>query len=198
MFHILTSVITASGHRQFLVLGSQAILCHCRGKTRDYAFDQSKHISISSIPPDDALSEFIDRTFGEDSMFHRTHGYYAHGVNMAAAVFPHGWENRLTSVQWAVGANGRYKATACYPSAEDLMISKAGTGRGGDLIWIRDLVREKLVNKAATYALLQQLPASLSEEDRELVAARIRKTFEYFNEEYVGKQPPRASSPAYA
>jgi hypothetical protein len=56
------------------------------------------------------LTDLIDGTIGELSMFQDTHGIYAHGVGKETAVLPAGWEDRLVALS---GSRNRSPFICC-------------------------------------------------------------------------------------
>lgn len=102
--------------------------------------------------PDKA--DLIDGAIGELSTFHETFGYYAHGVDETTATLPQGWENRLV----AVANENTHGATGWCLEVDDLVSSKLVAGRERDLVFIRALLSERLVNPATFATRLQLLP----------------------------------------
>ena len=92
--------------------------------------------------PDDA--ELIDGTIGEESPFHRTFGYYAHGVGPETAVLPEGWKERLVPLR-TPGTGG---ATGLCLEVHDLAVSKLVAGREKDLAFVMTLLQHGLASAA--------------------------------------------------
>ena len=90
--HILRAAAAIADERDFVVIGSQAILGQ---------FPHAPDALLVSIEADiyprqaPAKSDLIDGAIGELSMFHQTFGYYAHGVDETTATLPAGWGERL-------------------------------------------------------------------------------------------------------
>lgn len=62
---------------------------------------------------------------GEHSLFHETHGYYAHGVGEDTAILPSGWKRRLIPIRNPNTNN----ATGWGLEVHDLAASKLVAGR---------------------------------------------------------------------
>ena len=110
-----------------------------------------------SHPPDDLLvsmeadifslsspshADFIDGSIGEGSTFHKTFGYYAHGVAEETAILPPAWKDRLITLR---NENTAGAAGLCL-EVHDLAISKLFARREKDLEFVRTLLRHPLTN----------------------------------------------------
>ncbi len=139
--HILRAAAAIADEREFVVIGSQAVLAQ---------FPDAPSALLASIEADiyprhaQAKSELIDAAIGELSVFHETFGYYAHGVDETTATLPAGWADRLVPL---VNDNTG-GATGWCLEVHDLAVSKLIAGRGKDLDFVRVLVRERMVDPA--------------------------------------------------
>jgi hypothetical protein len=83
--HILRAAAAIADERDFVVIGSQAVLGQ---------FPHAPDALLVSIEADiyprqaPVKSDLIDGAIGELSMFHQTFGYYAHGVDETIATLP--------------------------------------------------------------------------------------------------------------
>ena len=88
--HILRAAGAIADEREFVVIGSQAILGQ---------FPDAPEALLASIEADiyprqaPAKSDLIDGAIGELSAFHQTFGYDAHGVDETTATLPAGWSD---------------------------------------------------------------------------------------------------------
>jgi hypothetical protein len=111
--HILRAAAAIADERDFVVIGSQAVLGQ---------FPHAPDALLASIEADiyprqaPAKSDLIDGAIGELSMFHQTFGYYAHGVDETTATLPSGWMDRLVpfandntggATGWCLEVHGR-------------------------------------------------------------------------------------------
>jgi len=162
--HILRAAAAIADERDFVVIGSQALLGQ---------FPDAPDALLVSIEADiyprqaPAKSDLIDGAIGELSMFHQTFGYYAHGVDETTATLPAGWVDRLVPL---VNANTG-GATGWCLEVHDLAVSKLVAGREKDLDFVRVLVRERMVDPA----LLEKRVTMLSHAGsvRDLVRSRL-------------------------
>jgi hypothetical protein len=51
-------------------------------------------------------SDEIDGSLGELSLFHKTHGFYVHGISLESVKLPKNWENRVIEVKDEVTTGG--------------------------------------------------------------------------------------------
>lgn len=87
------------------VFGSQAIL----GEFPDApaTLRQSVEVDVTPVSRLDRVDN-IDGSLGELSQFHKTHGFYVHGLPIEeAAKLPVGWKDRVVAVRDAVGTLGK-------------------------------------------------------------------------------------------
>jgi uncharacterized nucleotidyltransferase DUF6036 len=123
--HLLRAASVISNEREFVVIGSQAVL----GQFPDAPAALLTSVEADIYPryaPD--KSDLIDGAIGELSTFHQTFGYYAHGVDETTATLPAGWTERLVPVR----NENTGGATGWCLEAHDLAISKLIAGRERD------------------------------------------------------------------
>src|SRR5919201_476549 len=85
---------------------------------------------------------------GDGSWFHRTYGYYAHGVGPETAKAPAGWEGRLVVVEVPVRISSRQRAVALCMEPHDLVLAKCVAGRERDWEFAREALEHELVDGA--------------------------------------------------
>jgi hypothetical protein len=157
--HILRAAAAITGADRFVVIGSQAIL----GQHTDPPAQliESMEADVFSLrSPDDA--ELIDGSIGEASPFHRTFGYYAHGVGEETAVLPPGWKERL--VELRTPATGG--ATGLCLDVHDLAVAKLAAGREKDVAFVGALLRHRMADATTVRSRLLVTPLSDAERDR--------------------------------
>jgi hypothetical protein len=155
------------------VFGSQAIL----GQYPD-APESLRQSAEADIAPVNAVDmvDVIDANLGELSAFHQAYGYYVHGVAIAAAVLPLGWERRAIAVRNA-NTNG---ATGWCVEAHDLAASKLVAYRDKDRAFVRILLAEELVTARKLRLRISQLPHGdrLPDERRATIVQWLEGTVE--------------------
>jgi hypothetical protein len=168
--HILRAASAIANEREFVVIGSQAVLGQ---------FPNAPDALLASIEVDlyprhaPEKSDLIDGAIGELSTFHQTFGYYAHGVDETTATLPAGWADRLVPVHNENTAG----ATGWCLEVHDLAISKLVAGRERDLDFLRVLVQEGMVNPVVLSDRLGtlSLPQDRIERLREPLALSCRR-----------------------
>jgi hypothetical protein len=149
--HLLRAAAALTNERDFIVIGSQAIL------GQFLAAPRALLVSIEAdLYPRDAVakSDLIDGAIGELSQCHETFGYYAHGVDETTAVLPAGWQTRLIRLH----NENTGGATGWCLEVHDLASSKLVAGRERDVEFVRVLLRERMVDAALLDRRLADLP----------------------------------------
>jgi hypothetical protein len=165
--HIICAA-SAVADTQDLVIGSQAVLGQFPNAPAELLVSHEADVFPRTAP---ANSDLIDGSIGEDSPFHRTFGYYAHGVDETTAVLPEGWRDRLVLVE-----NEHTKYVRGWRlEIHDLAIAKYAAGREKDLGFTNALARHAMVVRD----VLQQRISATPVDDgaRSLIGTRIRKDF---------------------
>ena len=148
--HILRASKGVTGEKEFIVIGSQAILG---------PFPDAPRVLRQSMEADlypryrPELAELIEGSLGELSPFHQTFGYRADGVSPSTAMLPSGWDQRLTplSNENTDGAIGW-----CL-DPHDIAISKLAARREKDLAYVAALLRFKMVRTSRLTELIETL-----------------------------------------
>ncbi len=106
--HILRAASRLTNEREFLVIGSQAILGSFSEDRLPPAAVRSMEADIAVFDdPDETKADKIDGAIGEGSRFHEEFGVYAQGVSVSTAVLPKGWQGRLVVLASANTQPGR-------------------------------------------------------------------------------------------
>lgn len=149
--HLLRAAAALTNERDFIVIGSQAILGQ---------FPQAPDALLVSIEADlyprDAVnkSDIIDGALGELSQFHEAFGYYAHGVDHTTAVLPSGWQARLMPLR----SENTGGATGWCLEVHDLASSKLVAGRERDREFVRVLLQQRMADPRVLEQRISELP----------------------------------------
>jgi hypothetical protein len=162
--HVLRAAAAISGVERWVVRGSQAVLGQFPDAPPELLV--SDEVDMFSVR-DEADSTLIDGTIGELSPFHRTFGYYAHGVGPQTAVLPSGWQDRLVCVQGPGAGN----AVGLCLEVNDLAVAKLAAGREKDQPFVRALLAHGLAQRPIVEQRLTLAP--LSPEQRSACRARL-------------------------
>ena len=165
--HIIRAAAGTADAGDIVVIGSQAVL----GTYPDAPAELTESMEADVFPKDDpSRAIVIDGAIGEESLFHQTFGYYAHGVDESSAILPDGWRERLVKLEsprmpgvvgWCLEVN-------------DLAVSKLVAGREKDLAFVQAMIQRQLVSPeiirtrlhCATRLSPQLLALSLARLDR--------------------------------
>lgn len=162
--HLLRSAANITGVTDLVVIGSQAILGTYgewelpNEATMSIEADLAVDVVLAHLDPncdESALADMIDGAIGEGSMFQRTHGYYAQGVETATAVLTDGWRDRLVPF---VCESAEPKVVGWCLEPHDLWVSKAAAGREKDKEFCRALAVAGLVDVATCTDVVARLP----------------------------------------
>jgi len=136
--HIIRAASAITDQADIVVIGSQSIL----GQFPDAHPDLLVSMEADVFPLHRSdLSTQVDGAIGEQSIFHETFGYYAHGVDETTAVLPTGWEQRLVPIH-NPNTGG---ATGWCLDVHDLAASKLVAGREKDLDFLRILLSQDMI-----------------------------------------------------
>lgn len=162
--HIIRAASGITGAREFVVVGSQAVL----GQFPEAPGELLVSIEVDVFSLRSAAdTDLIDGSIGEGSPFHQTFGYYAHGVGADTAVLPQGWRERLVPVRNENTGGG----TGLCLEVHDLAVSKLVAGRAKDLEFVAALLRHRLVDSKIILHRLAQTAVPM--EQRQLCEARL-------------------------
>lgn len=154
--HAIRAACDILGDTEVYVFGSQAIL----GQFPDApeALRQSAEADIS--PKSNAVDVERLNSIGELSQFHRSFGFYVHGIRIdLAAKLPKNWEMRTIPIR--TSTDGR---TGHCLEAHDIAASKLAAFREKDRDFVRVLIAEKLVTPRKLITRLRTLPSDVDNE----------------------------------
>jgi len=141
--HIIRASCSITGENNIVIIGSQAILASFDSSKLPALLTQSIEADVFYLTDNSqALTDLIDGSIGEASMFQDTHGIYAHGVGKDTAVLPHGWESRLVKLN----NDNTFGYTALCLDPYDLCVSKLIANREKDREYVEALLSAKLLD----------------------------------------------------
>jgi hypothetical protein len=166
--HVVAAAADVTGETELVVVGSQAIL----GPFPDAPQSMLRSMEADLYPlrsPEKA--DEIDGSLGDGSRFHRTYGYYAHGVGPETAKAPAGWETRLVAVEIAARVSSRQVVVALCLEPHDLVLAKCVAGRERDWEFAGEALAHGLVDAQLLLGRAEDLP--VEDEQRRHVHARL-------------------------
>jgi hypothetical protein len=162
--HVIRAASGITNQSDIVVIGSQAILAQFPNAHPDLLVSMEADVFPLHKPE---LSIEIDGAIGEHSMFHETHGYYAHGVDETTAILPNGWKERLIPVHNSNTNN----ATGWGLEVHDLAASKLVAGREKDLDFVKLLLQEKMI----AVQTMEERFATLPHERQSIARQRFKR-----------------------
>jgi len=152
---VLAAAAEVAGHDELVVIGSQAIL----GSHSEPPATLLVSLEVDVYPledPDAAIK--IDGALGDGSQFHRTFGYYAHGVGPETARAPGGWKERLIRSEIPQRVASKRTPTAWCLEIHDLVLSKCVAGRDRDWEYANEVLKAHLVDPDVLFDRIPDLP----------------------------------------
>ena len=155
LFHVVAAAAQIVGEREFVVVGSQAIL----GSHADAPETLLRSQEVDIYPrgaPDKAID--IEGALGDGSHFQQTYGYYAHAVGPETAKAPRGWEQRLVVLEIPPRSPSQIGAIALCLEPHDLVLAKLAANRQRDWEFAKDALKAQLVERGILRARVGDLP----------------------------------------
>lgn len=129
LLHVVAAAANVVGEDRIVVVGSQAIL----GSHPDAPASLLMSMEADLYPLDSPQrADEIDGALGDGSQFHRSFGYYAHGVGPETAKAPAGWEERLVPIEVEPRPGSARSSVALCLETHDLVLAKCAAGRDRD------------------------------------------------------------------
>ena len=167
--------------RDFLVVGSAAILGSFGETLLPAAATRSDEAGLAPYDdPDGAKSLALEGSLGQGSMFHRTFGCFADGVDFTTAVVPPGWETRLV----AFDTPGSHDGRGLCLEPPDLAASRLAAGTDKDDEFVAALLDADLVG----IGILAERVAGLPHE--RVLPGFLGRAQRFIDERLLGRQRP--------
>ncbi|MDR2335235.1 MAG: hypothetical protein LBE61_17355 [Burkholderiaceae bacterium] len=169
--HIVRACGRITDWLEFMVAGSQAILGEIEFPPESLVvsmeLDMWPHGDLTSEERD-RISDLIEGSIGEGSVFHDTHKVYAQGIGPETIKVPSDFLDRLTRIC----NRGTDPYIAYCLSPIDVFIGKAVAKREKDRVFCQELLRHGYVNPSTALVLCDKLPPGV---DISRVKATIRR-----------------------
>lgn len=149
--HLIRAAAGITNEYEFVVIGSQSILGSVDAPPPECLVSAEADIYALNA---EHLSDLIDGSIGEGSMFHDAYDYYAQGVDSSTAVLPEGWFDRLVRLQ---SKNTNDRVAYCLDPT-DLFLSKCVANREKDKIFNAALLRDGVVKADVAISRADKLP----------------------------------------
>lgn len=153
--HILRAASRVVDERDFLVIGSAAILGTFDEDQLPNEATRSNEADIAPYnDPSGEKSQMVEGSLGQGSQFHASFGYYADGVEFSTAIAPLGWQERLVSFATAGSGDGHGWCL----ERHDLAAAKLAAGRMKDYEFVEALLDAGLLDLTEVTGRLELLP----------------------------------------
>ena len=159
--HIVAAAANIIGQDAFVVIGSQAILASYP-EPPDGLLESMEADLYPARDPE--KSGDVDGAIGDGSHFHRSFGYYAHGVGPETAKPPDGWQDRLIRLEIPPRLLSDRRPVAFCLEVHDLVLAKCVAGRDRDWAYARTAIHGGIVNADE---LLRRVPLLPVDSDRQ-------------------------------
>jgi len=138
--HIIRACSALTGHTQFVITGSQALL----GVNDDVPKELRSSLTADLFcQGDPETTRLITKSLGENTLFEQTFGYCARGVNEEDFILPEGWRDRVIPIE------SPDTAGACGYCLEvhDLAVSRLAAHHDDDFTFLLGLLRYRLIDE---------------------------------------------------
>lgn len=153
--HLIAAAADVTGESELVVIGSQAILGTYPDAPASMLRSQEADLYPAAAPE---KADEIDGALGDGSQFHRTMGYFAHGVGPETAKAPAGWRERLVRIEVAPRMPSQRPAAGLCLEPHDLVLAKCAAGREHDVAFAREAMRHGLVDPSVLLERVPDLP----------------------------------------
>jgi hypothetical protein len=151
--HLLRAAAAITGARRFVLFGTGAAIATQPRLPLAMMLTPELDLYAEDAADPAGMSDLLDAAIGEQSVFHRTFGYYADGVGPETAILPRGWRDRAIPYTTPAAPD----VTAICPGLPDLAVSKLCAGREKDRDWLRAAFGAGLLTPESVTALLPAL-----------------------------------------
>lgn len=163
--HAIRAACQIIGHPAVIIVGSQSILGSYRESELPLEATMSVEVDVLPIAGDNTvtamLADELAGVAGEWSPFEELHGFSIDGVDLATAILPAGWRDRLVRVQNlnTAAPSGSPQFVGWCLDPDDLCVAKLCAYREKDLRFVGALLGAGLVDAAAIGERLLLVPS---------------------------------------
>lgn len=148
--HLIRAAADIANDDEIVVFGSQAVL----GQFPEAPEPMRQSIEADLFPRNHPeRADLIEGSIGELSPFHRTYGYFAHGIAEETARLPAGWKERLVVVQ---NPSTRGARGLCL-EIHDLLVAKAIAGREKDVAFLAEAAGHRMADRGTLLERLESV-----------------------------------------
>ena len=180
--HIIRAAADVTGEREFVIIGSQAVLGQFPDAPDPLLVSMEADIHPFHAPE---FGTNIEGAIGAGSLFDKTHGYHADGIERGLPPLPAGWLRRVITVR---NDNTNGAAGLCL-EVHDIAAAKYAAAREKDLRYTRDLWESGMLDPDTLAERIRTIRIDPPEK-REHVEALVRRQQRLHD---TGKRPRPAA-----
>jgi hypothetical protein len=166
--HILRAAGRVTGKQRFVLIGSAAIVAWREIVPPELAISRDVDLFAYDAPDVEEVSDQIDGSLGQASVFDQTFGYYCDGVGPETAILPLDWEER--AIEYS--NQNTEGVAAIVPEPNDIALSKLCAWRPKDIAWLRAAAKGFVIDHAVMESRLGAMPSRAGE--KSVLSNRIR------------------------
>jgi hypothetical protein len=167
--HVLRAAADVTGEDEFVVIGSQALLGELPDAPAALVMSMEADIYPAAAPD---KADLIDSALGDGSQFHRSFGYFAHGVGPETAKAPAGWQGRLHRITVPAQVRSTRRPVALCLEVHDLVLAKCAAGRERDWEFAATALAASLVDPDTLVKRAATLPVPAAA--KRMIVTRLR------------------------
>jgi len=167
--HIIRAVGSIAQDDEVVILGSGAVLGQFPAFPENLIPSAEADVFPKNKPD---LADLVDGSIGELSPFHRTYGYYAHGVGReTAGNLPKNWESRVISIR----NENTGGITGWCVEVHDLAAGKYVSAREKDLELVSALISRGIIDRETLLKRIEELDPDVRERARNRAVSDFQK-----------------------
>jgi hypothetical protein len=167
--HIIRAVGSITQDEEVIVLGSGSILGQFPAFPENFIPSVEADVFPKNKPN---LADLVDGSIGELSLFHKTYGYYAHGVGKeTAGNLPRNWEERLIPIR----NENTGGITGWCVEVHDLVAGKYVSAREKDLELASVLILRGMIDWQTLLERIEELAPDVREKVRKRAASDFKR-----------------------
>lgn len=158
---LLIEAARISNNRQFVIAGS--LSCIASAMILPKRMMMSRDIDLYTKEDPERVFFEIGQELTEGSKFHEMNGFFADAISPNILSLPEGWESRLTPITLQGGV------VAWFVNSNDTACGKLIRGNANDIEWLREGIKERILNPKL---IANRLPHCMNTLEGEVERAR--------------------------
>jgi hypothetical protein len=151
--HILRAAAEITKQKRFILIGSTTIIVRRKHIPANMMMTPEVDIYAPDADDIDEISDLIEGSIGQGSLFHQQYGYYGDGVSPNTAALPSDWRDRSMEYRCQTSPD----IIAIVPDENDIALAKAVAYREKDVDWIVHGLRSNILSLDVMYRRLDSM-----------------------------------------